>query len=94
MKLSDLKYNRSRSVMVDVHGKEYPIKKHKGKNRFYIQHAAGQLTVTDVIVEKKWDLFMWYILDGLFQSYPCVVMDWWIRMRKEGKYISLRKNKK
>jgi hypothetical protein len=40
--------------MKDGHGKEYPIIKHKNKNRYYIQHKDGQLTVTSAMVEIQW----------------------------------------
>ena len=47
MQLKDLKFIRSRMVTVCVHdGREYSVKKHKDKERWYIQHATGQLTVT------------------------------------------------
>lgn len=71
MQLSELTYVSSRSVMVDVHGREFAIKKHKGKERYYIQHATGQLTVTSLMKEiipidgSMAD----YVLNGWFQIY-------------------------
>lgn len=71
MQLSDLTYIGSRSVMVDVHGKEYPIRKHKDKERYYIQHATGQLTVTSLVksVEFEPGSKADYIFNGWFEMY-------------------------
>lgn len=71
MQLSDLTYNSSRSVMVDVHGKEYPIRKHNNKERYYIQHAHGQLTVTPLMKEVILNdgSIADYIFNGWFQQY-------------------------
>lgn len=71
MKLSDLTYISSRSVMVHVHGKEYPVRKHKDKERYYIQHAKGQLTVTPLIKSFEFKAGTWadYVFNGWFQIY-------------------------
>jgi hypothetical protein len=70
MQLSDLTYISSRSVMAHVHGKEYPIKKHKDKERYYIQHATGQLTVTSLMKGIPFDGSMAdYVFNGWFNMY-------------------------
>lgn len=90
MQLSDLKFIRSRMVMVNVHdGREYPIKKHKDKERWYIQHATGQLTVTELVLKKEYDynVFFHYYLEGLQETHRCPVQDWWLEMKHQNKYI-------
>lgn len=71
MKLEDLKYDSSRQVMVSVHGKEYPIRKKKDKEHYYIQHATGQLTVTQVMKQADFDpgTEADYVFNGWFQLY-------------------------
>lgn len=91
MELKDLKYIRSRSVMVTVHGKEYPIKKHKDKQRWYIQTATGQLTVTELLLKKEYDynVFFHYYLQGFSVTHPCLVMDWWLEMSTKKRRIPI-----
>lgn len=95
MELKDFKFIRSRMVMVSRHGREYEIKKHKGKERWYIQHAVGQLTVTDVVRKKEFDynVFYHYLLCGLRETHPCVVQEWWLKMSIRNKYINFKNYK-
>ena len=69
MNLSELKLDSTRSYMLDVHGKIYPIKKQRG--RYYIQYATGQLTVTSLINKGiPIDGSMAdYVLNGWFEIY-------------------------
>jgi len=92
MQLKDLKFIRSRMVMVSVHdGREYPIKKHKDKERWYIQHATGQLTVTELVLKKEYEynVFFHYYLEGLSVTHPCPVQDWWLEMKHQKRYIQI-----
>jgi hypothetical protein len=69
MQLSELRLDSTRSYMVDVHGKKYPIKQQRG--RYYIQHATGQLTVTPSMKEViPFDGSMAdYVFNGWFEMY-------------------------
>jgi hypothetical protein len=83
MQLSNLTLHHTRQYMVDVHGKQYPIKQQRG--RYYIQHATGQLTVTTVL--KEADNNDWccnYIFGGLFQTHPCPAIDFFIYRHRRG----------
>lgn len=94
MQLKDLKFIRSLMVMVFVHdGREYPVKKHKDKERWYIQHATGQLTVTELVVKKEYEynVFFHYYLEGLSVTHPCKVQDWWLEMSHQKRYIPYHK---
>jgi hypothetical protein len=64
--------------MVDGHGKEYKVRKHKGKERYYIQTATGQLTVTSLVQQPVHDYVYEYIFNGGFKRSPCPAMDYWI----------------
>ena len=94
IKLDDLKFDKSRSVMVDVHGgKEYKVIKHKGKERYYIQHAGGQLTVTSIIKKEDEEVDYVFYYFSKFTQYPCPAMDFWIirhRMKKKVTYQSFK----
>lgn len=91
MNLSDLKLDSTRQYMVSVHGKKYPIKKQRG--RYYIQHATGQLTVTELVVKKEYEynVFFHYYLEGLSVTHPCKVQDWWLEMSHQKRYIPYHK---
>jgi len=69
MTLQDLTIDRTRSYMVDVHGKKYPIKQQRG--RYYIQHSAGQLTVTAAVKSADFEPGSKadYIFNGWFELY-------------------------
>lgn len=69
MQLSDLRLDNTRQYMVDIHGKEYPIKKQRG--RYYIQHARGQLTVTSLMkrVIPLDGSIADYVFNGWFEIY-------------------------
>ena len=71
MQLSELTFIKSRSVMIHVTGKEYPVKKNKDKERYYIQHATGQLTVTSLMKEvvPQDGSLADYVLNGHFLEY-------------------------
>lgn len=87
MELHDLYYDRSRSVMVHVHDKrEYKVLKHKGKERYYIQHSKGQLTVTEK-VNAYTDWCFDYIFGGLFQKFPCPAIEYFIHRHRMGNRI-------
>jgi hypothetical protein len=88
MELQELYYDRSRQVMVHVHDKrEYKIIKHKGKERYYIQHSKGQLTVTSK-VNGYTDWWFDYVFGGLFQRYPCPAIDYFIYRHRMGNRIN------
>lgn len=76
--------------MVDGHGKEYPVRKHKGKERYYIQIATGQLTVTDIVNRKPKDCVYEYVFNGGFRRYPCPAMDYWIYRHRLKNNISAK----
>lgn len=69
MQLHQLKLDSTRLYMTDIHGKQYPIKKQRG--RYYIQHAAGQLTVTSIMSEvvPNDGSLQDYIFNGWFMQY-------------------------
>lgn len=69
MTLSELTIDNTRSYMVDVHGKKYPIKQQRG--RYYIQHATGQLTVTSLVKSCNIETgtIADYIFNGWFETY-------------------------
>lgn len=65
---------------------------HNQRGRRFICVGKRQIHIDNIPVlpkENKWDLFQWYVLDGLFQESPCVVMDWWMKMRSINKYIHI-----
>ena len=66
--------------MVDGHGKEYQVKKHKDKERYYIQTATGQLTVTSIVNsnDDAQDFVYNYIFNRGFITHPCPAMAYWI----------------
>ena len=91
MQLQDLKYDKSRSFMVNtVTKKEYKVIKHKGKERYYIQHSKGQLTVTSLVnsPEREYDIFSDYVLSGLMQTHPCHAMTYWCLVYRSFKKLS------
>ena len=93
MELYELYYDRSRQVMVHVHDKrEYKIIKHKGKERYYIQHSKGQLTVTEKVKEVN-DWCFDYIFGGLSVRYPCPAIDYFIHRHRLGNRISAQQYK-
>lgn len=69
MQLHELKLDSTRLYMIDIHGKKYPIKQQRG--RYYIQHAAGQLTVTPLMSEviPNDGSLQDYIFNGHFMQY-------------------------
>lgn len=69
MQLHQLKLDSTRLYMIDLHGKQYPIKKQRG--RYYIQHAVGQLTVTSLMSEvvPNDGSLQDYIFNGHFMQY-------------------------
>jgi len=89
IQLHQLTYQRSRSVMIDSHGKEYPVRKHKGKERYYIQLATGQLTVTSLVHQQPTDYAYEYIFNGGFKRFPCPAMDYWIYRHRLGHKIPI-----
>jgi len=88
IQLQNITYHRSRSVMVDGHGKEYPVRKHKGKERYYIQLATGQLTVTNLVCQQPTDYVYEYIFNGGFRRYLCPAMDYWIYRHRLGHKVT------
>lgn len=94
MKLSDLKLDSTRKYTVGVHGKRYPIKQQRG--RYYIQHATGQLTVTELMKKKEYayNVFYHYYLLGLSETHPCIVQNWWMEMIRQKRYVPFRNFKK
>jgi hypothetical protein len=76
--------------MVDGHGKEYPVRKHKDKERYYIQTATGQLTVTSMVRQQPSDCVYEYIFNGGFKNYPCPAMDYWIYRHRLKNVISAK----
>lgn len=90
IQLHHLTYHRSRSVMVDGHGKEYKVRKHKGKERYYIQVAEGQITVTSLVNSEDRDCVFDYIFNGGFKNYPCPAMDYWIYRHRLKNLISVK----
>lgn len=80
MDLTFAKYNSTRNVIV-VHGKEYTVKKQRG--RFYIHAEDRQVTVTKIVnsPEVPFNVFWFYVLEGLFQTHPCRLMDYWIEIK-------------
>ena len=87
MLLKDLHIDRTRQYMVDVHGKQYPIKKQRG--RFYIQHAKGQLTVTEAIKPKIIaDWCFDYVFGGLSITHPCPAINYFIYRHRMGHKIT------
>ena len=88
MELHDLEYDSSRSVMVNVHDRrEYKVIKHKGKERYYIQHSKGQLTVTDKVKEIT-DWCFDYVFRGLGVKFPCPAIEYFIHRHRMGNRIS------
>ena len=87
MLLSNLQLHHTRQYMVDVHGKQYPIKQQRG--RYYIQHAAGQLTVTAAVnAQQDNDWCTNYIFGGLFQTHPCPAIEYFIYRHRKGHLIT------
>lgn len=83
MQLNDLNIDSTRQYMVDVHGKQYPIKKQRG--RYYIQHAHGQLTVTEKVNESKNNDWCFnYIFGGQFQTHLCPAIEFFIYRHRRG----------
>lgn len=80
--------------MVDGHGKEYPIRKHKGKERYYIQTSTGQITVTSLVNEELNDCVYDYIFNGGFKTHKCPAMQYWILRYRMKKNISIEQFKK
>lgn len=67
-------------------------KVHNQRGRRFVCIGKKQIHIDNIPLlpkENNWDLFQWYVLDGLFESFPCVVMDWWMKMRMKNKYIKL-----
>jgi len=91
MELHELTIDHTRQYMVDVHGKKYPIKQQRG--RYYIQHSKGQLTVTSKVNEYT-DWCFDYVFGGLFQRYPCPVIDYFIYRHRLGNRVSAIEYKK
>lgn len=83
MQLNNLTLHYTRQYMVDVHGKQYPIKQQRG--RFYIQHAKGQLTVTDVLKQNENNDWCYnYVFGGLYITHPCPAIDFFIYRHRRG----------
>jgi len=60
---------------------------HNQRGRMYVKVKGRQINVKNIPRKPpEWDLFKWYVLDGLFQLNPCPVIDWWLQMRQSGKY--------
>lgn len=55
------------------------IKEQRGRR--YVYFNGRQINIKSIPEYKQWDLFYWYVLDGLFVEYPCAVIDWWIKIR-------------
>ncbi len=73
------------------------INVHNQRGRLFIKHRNKQINIKNIPTlpkESEWDLFQWYVLDGLFQKFSCPVIDWWMAMRKKGTYIIFHHNKK
>lgn len=65
---------------------------HDQRGRKFVCVCKKQIHIDNIPIlpkEEKFDLFQWYVLDGLFESFPCVVMDWWMKMRIKNRYIKL-----
>ncbi len=65
--------------------KTYRVQNDRGYRHIvvYIEGVRKKISVR----ERKWDLFYWYILSGLFQSHPCPVINWWVRIKEKNKYV-------
>lgn len=70
--------------------RELTIKDQRGRK--YVHYNSKQINIKTLPeLKPAWDLFQWYVLDGLFETYPCAVMDWWVEIRMAKKYFKPKK---
>jgi hypothetical protein len=63
--------------------KKYRVQNDRGHKHIVVRIDGKRKKIT--VKERKWDLFYWYVLEGLFEKHPCKVIDWWIEMRRVNK---------
>lgn len=76
-------------ITVTYGNRDYRIQDDRGYRHIVVRLNGIRTKIT--VKERKWDLVQWYVLDGLFQEFPCIVMSWWVKMRIENKYINFKK---
>lgn len=85
--LEHLQYESSRHVIIDRARNEYPVKKKKDKECWYINVGNSKVTVTKLIA--PWACWHRYWLDGWIFDYPCPAFDYWFMCKEYGKKLSI-----
>ena len=69
--------------------REYPVKKKKDKECYYINVGNDKLTVTDIVKPMLDDYCFRYLFEGWIFDYPCPAFHWWYIRYREKEQITM-----
>lgn len=77
-----------------THGnKSYRVQNDRGHLHIVVRENGERIKITvKHKPEYEYNVFFHYYLEGLQETHPCIVQDWWLEMKHQGKYIHLQNN--